>query len=96
MSGIAALTLDANPDLVNDTEATRETLLEGAEPVPQAGVTEVGNGMADGENAVSQTAVDTDQDEARDDPAKSRDGFNRGYSGSRVVEFAVGARGVAS
>ncbi len=96
VSGVAALTLDANPDLVNDTEATRETLLEGAKPVPQAGVTEVGEGMADAENAVNQNVVGTDQDEARNDPAKGRDGFNRGYSGSQLVEIAVGARGVAS
>jgi len=64
--------------------------------VPQAGVTEVGNGMADGENAVSQTTVATGQEEARSAPAEGRDGFNRGYSGSRIVEFAVDARGVAS
>ncbi len=96
VSGVAALTLEANPELVNDTDAFRETMLDSAEPVPGAGVTEVGEGMADGENAVSHTTVEADQDEARNAPAEGRDGFNRGYSGSRIVEFAVDARGAAS
>jgi len=59
VSGVAALTLDANPALVNDTDAVRETMLDSAAPVPQAGVTEVGEGMVDAEGAVAQTTADT-------------------------------------
>lgn len=93
VSGVAALTLDANPSLVNDTEAFRETLLDGAEPIPNAGTTEVGEGMIDAENAVSQTEVEESQEGTRNEEAENRDAFNEAYSGSRLVSFAVGVRG---
>lgn len=90
VSGVAALTLEANNELVNDSEGTRSALLDSAQPIPAAGVTEVGNGMVDAPNATATVDVDASQADQRNAPARGRDTGNEAYSGSRLVEFLVG------
>lgn len=94
VSGAAAVMLDANTGLVNDTDAAREQLLETAEPMNNTGETEVGHGMVNVENAVSDTRPETEQADARTDAAERRDAANRAYAGSRTVRtlLAVGNR----
>lgn len=88
VSGVVALTLDANPKIVNDTTATRDAVLESAQPIPSAGVTEVGNGMVDAPNATALNVEADDQASARDEKAIARDNANRAYSGSWWVRVA--------
>jgi subtilisin family serine protease len=91
VAGAAAVMLEANPGLRNDTEAAREQLLETASPVPNAGETEVGHGMVNVSNAVSNTRPETEQAEARTQAAETRDVANRAYAGSRTVRFLLAA-----
>jgi len=90
VAGAAAVMLDANPELMNDTEAAREQLLETASPMPKAGVTEVGNGMVNVSAAASGALPGSEQVDARTDAAETRDRANRAYSGSRTVRLLLG------
>lgn len=79
VSGVAALVIDAHPDVTGPE--LRERLQRGAEPILHAGITEVGHGMIDAENAVSGSYPDTSQKEARTDKARARDAANRAMGG---------------
>ncbi|ELZ96596.1 peptidase S8 and S53 subtilisin kexin sedolisin [Haloferax sulfurifontis ATCC BAA-897] len=96
VSGVAALTLEANPSLAGDHEALRAALLDSAAPMPNAGTTEVGNGMVDAYNATRLVERDTSQEDARTDAARARDLANEGYSGSSVVRLWIELTGAAA
>lgn len=83
--------LDDSPSLENETSAVRERVLQTASPVPAAGTTEVGHGMINVSNLLSDTRPETEQVDARTTPAQSRDTANEEYSGSRPVKWAIAA-----
>jgi subtilisin family serine protease len=96
VAGVAALTLEANPELEGNHEKFREVMLEAARPIPAAGVTEVGNGMVSAANATATNVVETSQEAARTDLAKARDAANRAYSGSSIVRVWLDVTGGAA
>jgi len=81
-SGVALLTLEADPSLEGEPRELRTYLGTHAEPLPEAGETEIGNGRVNAENAVTDTIPNENQTEARSADAKSRDGGNRALAGS--------------
>lgn len=86
-SGVSALTLDSDSSLINDTDATRSRLLDTASPMPNAGTTEVGNGMVNASRSVDDNPADESQESARNTQAESRDAFNRGAGGGGITEW---------
>lgn len=92
VSGISALMLANDAALVNDTTAARERLLDGASPMPEAGVSEVGNGLVNASNSLRDVEPARSQRDVRSDDAEGRDAFNDAYSGSRAVQFAAATR----
>lgn len=82
VSGALALTLDAHPDLAGNPAELRSHLERTAEPMPNAGVTEVGAGRVSAVNAVEDVEPETDQEGALDDAAAARDTGNEALAGS--------------
>jgi len=80
VAGGAAVVLDADGSLVGDSEAVRERLTTTASPAPNTAESEVGHGMVNVSNAVSDTQPDTAQADAMDTAAQSRDTVYRGLS----------------
>lgn len=86
VASVAAAGLAANPGLVNDTDATRDWLVNASEPVPSAGTTEVGAGVPQVDRLVNQNASDRSQATVQSEAATARDAANRGYSGGGFVD----------
>jgi subtilisin family serine protease len=80
VSGLVAVTLQANPALEGNPAELQQYLEDHAEPLEQAGVTEVGAGRPDAANLVNDVEPDQTQEDARNDPAQQRDGANRALS----------------
>jgi subtilisin family serine protease len=80
VSGLAAVTLQANPSLEGEPAKLKQFLADHAEPLEQAGVTEVGAGRPDSELLVDDVEPDQDQEDARNDPAQGRDSANQALS----------------
>ena len=80
VSGLVAVTLQANPALEGNPAELQQYLEDHAEPLEQAGVTEVGAGRPDAGNLVNDVEPDQSQADARNDPAQQRDGANRALS----------------
>jgi len=92
-------TLAANPSLRNDTAGLRERVLEAARPVPNAGETEVGHGMAAADLAVAGETPGTEQSAARTGAAEARDAANRAYAGDGqgfIADMADGLNNLVS
>lgn len=90
-AGIGGLVLASDASLVNDTEAFATRMRETAVPMPNGGVTEVGNGMVNATNAVEKTEPEDSQESVREDAAIARDKANRGYSGADLLTRLLGA-----
>lgn len=86
-----AVGLDANPSLVNNTETFASWVRNTTNPIPNAGSTEVGNGMGSVKRLVNLNASETTQEEERTDPAKNRDMANGDYSVFRAIIRSVSA-----
>lgn len=82
VAGAAALFLDANPAYVGDTNATAGYLRNTTTVMPNAGTTEVGQGMVNVSQLVATTESNETQSRARDQLAVARDDANRAYSGA--------------
>ena len=82
VSGVSALALDANSSLVGEPALLMNYLEDTAEPLPNAGVTEVGDGRVSAYNAVNDVEPDKSQQAARDTGSKLRDEANGAHSGS--------------
>lgn len=78
VSGVAALALEANNSMKNETREFYNRRDEAIQTLPNAGVTEVGSGYPHAELAVNDTSSSEDQESARNDEAEARDAFNRG------------------
>lgn len=89
VSGVAALTLEAQPQLKGNPVELRTYLEERAAPMPQAGATEVGNGRIHAANAVQDVTPETSQDGAMSSEAEARDGGNEALSGSIWRGFGI-------
>jgi len=81
-SGVLLLTLEADPSLQGEPRELKTYLQTHAEPLPEAGQTEVGHGRVNAENAVTDTVPNESQREARTADATSRDKGNRALAGS--------------
>lgn len=92
VSGVAAVMLDADPALENDTDATNTRLRDTASPAQHVGVTEAEHGMVNATNAVNNVQPETSQADARTDEAIARDEANRRYANSRLIRYGFGAR----
>lgn len=90
-SAIAVL-LDENPSLIGRHEAVRTRVLETASPAPQIGVTEIGHGVLNVSNLLTDTRPQLDQEDARTAQAKSRDQANLAMKG-RIATY-LRSRGV--
>lgn len=82
VAGSAALFLDANPEYVGDANATAGYLQNTTTTMPNAGVTEVGQGMVNVSQLVATTGSNETQSQARNQQATARDDANRAYSGA--------------
>jgi subtilisin family serine protease len=80
VSGQIAVTLQAKPGLEGEPAKLKQYLEDHAEPLEQAGVTEVGAGRLDSELLVDDVEPDENQQDARNDPARQRDSANRALS----------------
>jgi len=74
-----AVGLSANPQLENETATFSEWVRNTTNPVPNAGVTEVGNGMGSVERLANLNASETSQEDARTDAAEGRDLANGNF-----------------
>lgn len=81
-SGVLALTLEANPALKGEPAEVRSYVQDHAEPMPQAGETEVGAGRTNAEYAVQDTVPEESQETVRTSDAENRDRANGALSGS--------------
>jgi len=77
VAGLVAVVLEADSSVEGEPVAMRDRLEAAAEPLPKAGVTEVGAGRIDAPRAVSGSASDITQTDARNSNAKSRDRMNK-------------------
>jgi len=89
VSGVAALAIDANSSLQGDPVAVAHELEDHAQPMPESGTTEVGNGRINASNAVQDVVPETSQETARNADATARDKANRGLSGSFWRSFSL-------
>ncbi|MFD1527503.1 MULTISPECIES: S8 family peptidase [Halobacteriales] len=91
-----AVGLSANPSLENQTETFAEWVRNTTNPVPNAGITEVGNGMGSVARLANLNASEETQKEARTDAATGRDAANGNFGTGfqfqaiRQVQQAVG------
>ncbi|MFC7134324.1 MULTISPECIES: S8 family peptidase [Salinibaculum] len=77
VAAVGTLSLDARPDLENDTDAFVSAVTNTTRPIPLAGTTEVGAGMVDAAKLVADNTSGTSQTDARTEPAQRRDQANR-------------------
>jgi hypothetical protein len=78
-AGRGLLGLAANPSLENKTAGFAGWVENTTDPVPNAGTTEVGNGIGNVTKLVNRNASNRTQKEARNDPAKNRDRANQSF-----------------
>lgn len=81
VAGSVALLLEDKPDLEGDHETVQAVVANASSPAPNMGVTETGYGMLNASNMVDGVYPETDQRDARDEPATSRDNANVGLAG---------------
>ncbi|WP_255149776.1 S8 family peptidase [Halorarius halobius] len=89
VSGVVALTLEANQDLVGNPVELQTYLEDRADPMPEAGVTEVGAGRVDAVNAVEDVQPDESQESTQGADADARDDGNQALAGSPWRAFSV-------
>lgn len=82
VAGSTALYLDANPNRVNDTNATAGYLRNTTTVMPNAGTTEVGQGMVNVSQLIAEDPSTETQANARTEDAQASDAANEGYSGA--------------
>ena len=82
VSGVLALTLEERSALVGNPEAVRTALEATAEPMPEAGTTEVGAGRINASNAVQDVSSDEGQETVRSSDSEARDTANSALAGS--------------
>jgi len=82
VSGVLALTLEERSALVGNSEDVRAAVEETAEPMSEAGSTEVGTGRINASNAVQDVTPNEDQDEIRSSDSEARDAANSALAGS--------------
>lgn len=87
VSGTIALTLEANGQLKGNPDELQTYLEDRAEPMTQAGVTEVGSGRISAANAVQDVEPSEDQPDARTSSAEARDAGNEALAGSLIREL---------
>lgn len=93
VAGVLALNYEAHSGDLNDSNATREWLLDSASPIDGAGTTEVGAGMVNASALLDQGNASESQSAARSDAATGRDVANEAFSGSRVARWLADATG---
>lgn len=81
VAGGVALKLEQDPTLKGRDEQVKKTVQMTATAINATGETEVGHGMFDAQNLLSDTEPTTDQDDVLTDAARARDTANRGLSG---------------
>lgn len=92
VAGVAALVLEADSSLQEEPDGLQERLEATADPLEQAGTTEVGHGRINASAAVDDTEPNETQTEARDTTAEGRDAGNEALSGSVFRGFVATTR----
>jgi subtilisin family serine protease len=82
VSGTVALLLEDQPQLKGEPAAVLDELEAHAEPLEEAGTTEVGAGRVSASNLLDDVKPDQEQEEARNADAEGRDGANSAHSAS--------------
>lgn len=88
-AGHIALLLEKEPDL--DYLQVQQRVERTASPMQHAAASEVGHGMGNATNLLSDTAPEQSQEAAMSDKAASRDGADRALSGSWLAQTAQAA-----
>jgi len=83
VSGAIATTLEERPSLKGQPVELRQYVSDHAEPMEQAGTTEVGNGRLAVDRLVNDELPDKDQEDVQTSAANARDEGNEALSGSK-------------
>lgn len=87
VAGSLALLLAEHPELKNNPGQVRARLANTSSPMPLAGETEVGHGMVNVTNLLTNTPPPMTQEEARNIDAQGRDSANRAIKGSSITKW---------
>lgn len=87
VSGVLVQLLEAQPGLRGEELELQDRLERTASPVPRAGTSEVGAGMINGTQLLSDTEPEEGQEAARTEDAVARDSANEALSGSLVRQL---------
>lgn len=90
VAGALAQLLSAESGLRGQEHDVKARLKSTAQPMPNAGSTEVGAGMVDTRDLISNTEPGETQDDARTEDARSRDAANEALGGSLLRNLLEG------